>query len=281
MVVIDNNFYKVNDDEFNKIIHKDFNNLKLMSELNIYERIIGLIRKCSNINVNNSSENQFQFRFFSFNTSHGGFIPIKLIPYFNNIYVLNTKVIHIQNIIENNNHFKNDKIKFTFLETDKHKFIDIIYIENVEKEQNKELLNYLTQINSNKWIIICDKKVYIDNCSILNLSDTNIHIYINNNLIHNFNETFHYYIDNKESKLNFNNLTNLCIMVKNGGPQFEQMLLDNLPIIDEWTILDTGSTDETIDIIKRVLVGKKYGNLYQEPFINFRDSRNRLIDLAK
>ena len=279
MVVIDNNFYKVNDDEFNKIIHKDFNNLKLISELNIYERIIGLICKCSNINVNNSSENQFQFRFFSFNTSHGGFIPIKLIPYFNNIYVLNTKVIHIQNIIENNNHFKNDKIKFTFLETDKHKFIDIIYIENVE--QNKELLNYLTQINSNKWIIICDKKVYIDNCSILNLSDTNIHIYINNNLIHNFNETFHYYIDNKESKLNFNNLTNLCIMVKNGGPQFEQMLLDNLPIIDEWTILDTGSTDETIDIIKRVLVGKKYGNLYQEPFINFRDSRNRLIDLAK
>ena len=283
MVFIDNNFYKVNDDEFNKIHHKEFINLKLISDLNNYERIIGLIRKCASINVNISSEyisseNQFNFRFFSFNTSHGGFIPINLIPYFNNIYVLNTKEQHIQNIIENNNHFKNDKIKFTFLESDKHNFIDIIYIENLDIENSD--INYLNLINTNKWIIICNKKIYIDECSILNLSDTNIHIYINNNLINHFNETFHYYIDNKEAKLNFNNLTNLCIMVKNGGPQFEQMLLDNLPIIDEWTILDTGSTDETIDIIKRVLVGKKEGHLYEEPFINFCDSRNRLIDLA-
>jgi predicted O-methyltransferase YrrM len=278
MVIIENKSYKVNDDEFNNLVHVEFNNLKLISELNIYERIIGLIRKCSNINVNNSSENQSDFRFFSFNTSHGGFIPINLIPYFNDIYILNTKEIHIQNIIENNSNFKNNKIKFTFLDSDKHNFIDIIYIENLEEET--ELINYLNQINSNKWIIICNYKFYIDDCSILNLSDTNIYIYINNNLKDNFNKSFHYYVDEKEDKLNFNNLTNLCIMVKNGGPQFEQMLIDNLPIIDEWTILDTGSTDDTIDIIKRVLVGKKYGNLYEEPFINFRDSRNRLIELA-
>jgi tetratricopeptide (TPR) repeat protein len=69
-------------------------------------------------------------------------------------------------------------------------------------------------------------------------------------------------------------------MVKNAGPQFEEMLIKNLDIIDKWTILDTGSTDQTISIIQKVLVGKKNGNLYQEPFINFRDSRNRLLDLA-
>jgi len=276
MVIIDNKFYKVNNNEFNKLLHKEFNNLKLIFELNNYERIIGLIRKCASINVTNSSEIQSNFRFFSFNTSHGGFIPINLIPYFNDIYVLNTKEIHLQNIIENNNHFKNDKIKFTFLESDKNNFIDIIYIEN--PEQDNEIINYLNLINTNKWIVICNKQVYIDDCSILNLSDTNIHIYINNNLKDNFNETFYYYINSH--KLNFDNLINLCIMVKNGGSQFEQMLIDNLPIIDKWTILDTGSTDETIDIIKRVLVGKKYGNLYEEPFINFRDSRNRLLDLA-
>ena len=69
-------------------------------------------------------------------------------------------------------------------------------------------------------------------------------------------------------------------MVKNGGPQFEKMLLDNMPYFDKWTILDTGSTDDTIDIINRVLVGKKKGQLFQEPFINFRDSRNRCLDLA-
>jgi tetratricopeptide (TPR) repeat protein len=69
-------------------------------------------------------------------------------------------------------------------------------------------------------------------------------------------------------------------MVKNGGSQFEQMLTDNLDIIDRWTILDTGSTDETISIINKVLVGKKKGNLYEEPFINFRESRNRCLELA-
>ena len=69
-------------------------------------------------------------------------------------------------------------------------------------------------------------------------------------------------------------------MVKNGGPQFETMLQQNMSIIDKWTILDTGSADDTLDIIKRMLVGKKKGELYEEPFINFRDSRNRLLDLA-
>ena len=81
-------------------------------------------------------------------------------------------------------------------------------------------------------------------------------------------------------KLHYDNLNHLCIMVKNAGPQFEQMLLDNINYFDKWTILDTGSTDETIDIVNRTLVGKKYGNLYCEPFINFKDSRNRLLKLA-
>lgn len=39
--------------------------------------------------------------------------------------------------------------------------------------------------------------------------------------------------------------------------QFENMLTKNLNIIDRWTILDTGSTDETLEIINRVLIGKK------------------------
>ena len=69
-------------------------------------------------------------------------------------------------------------------------------------------------------------------------------------------------------------------MVKNAGPQFREMLIHNIKFIDKWTILDTGSTDETIEIINDILIGKKDGTLYEEPFINFRDSRNRLLDLA-
>jgi tetratricopeptide (TPR) repeat protein len=68
-------------------------------------------------------------------------------------------------------------------------------------------------------------------------------------------------------------------MVKDAGDDFRQVLRDNIPFIDHWTILDTGSTDNTVSIIKEEL-GDIPGQLYQEPFINFRDSRNRLLELA-
>ena len=70
------------------------------------------------------------------------------------------------------------------------------------------------------------------------------------------------------------------MIVKNAGDKFEEVLTRNLPIIDRWTILDTGSTDNTIDIIKKVLVGKKKGELFQEPFVDFGTSRNRCLKLA-
>jgi hypothetical protein len=104
-------------------------------------------------------------------------------------------------------------------------------------------------------------------------------LYVPDHLLEEFKSEFSYFI-NKIGDLDYDNLNHLCIMVKNGGAQFEQMLVDNMPFFDRWTILDTGSTDETIDTINRVLVGKKKGNLYQEPFINFRDSRNRCLELA-
>jgi len=83
----------------------------------------------------------------------------------------------------------------------------------------------------------------------------------------------------QDDKFIYDNLINLLIMVKNAGPDFKKVLKANLPFIDRWTFLDTGSTDETVEIIKSVLAGKE-GTLYQEPFINFRESRNRLFELA-
>ena len=95
-----------------------------------------------------------------------------------------------------------------------------------------------------------------------------------------FYEEFKHFIKD-ENLLVYNNLLNLCIMVKNAGTQFADMLKENMEHIDTWTILDTGSTDDTIKIINETLVPYKKGTLYQEPFINFRDSRNRLLDLAE
>uniref|UniRef100_A0A6C0CZW3 Glycosyl transferase family 1 domain-containing protein n=1 Tax=viral metagenome TaxID=1070528 RepID=A0A6C0CZW3_9ZZZZ len=102
-------------------------------------------------------------------------------------------------------------------------------------------------------------------------------VYVHFSIINNFIQKFNYCIIGKELK--YDNLINLLIMVKNAGDGFRDILIRNLPYIDRWTILDTGSTDNTIAIIKDVLKGKR-GNLYQESFINFRDSRNRLLELA-
>lgn len=124
-------------------------------------------------------------------------------------------------------------------------------------------------------IIISDKKLALNN--FVYLEFYNDFVYVNNIIWNDFFEKFRYYI--KDNKLNYDNLINILIMVKDAGDDFENVLKENLEYIDKWTILDTGSNDNTIEIIKKTLKNKK-GNLYQESFINFRDSRNRLIELA-
>jgi len=79
--------------------------------------------------------------------------------------------------------------------------------------------------------------------------------------------------------LYFDNLICLCMIVKNAGPLFENVLEANKPNFDRWCMLDTGSTDGTQDVIKRVLADKD-GHLYEEPFVNFKVSRNRCLELA-
>lgn len=145
---------------------------------------------------------------------------------------------------------------------------DVLYIDGYETDYTP----YKIILSTNNYIL--------DNTFIYKyrLSNSNKTLYVNEGIKQNFLEHFHYYI--KDDILEYDNLINLCIMVKNGGNLFEEMLRENFSLIDRWTILDTGSTDNTIDTINKVLLGKKKGNLYQEPFINFRDSRNRCFELA-
>lgn len=79
----------------------------------------------------------------------------------------------------------------------------------------------------------------------------------------------------------FNNLLHLVMIVKNAGPGFKKILEANLPFIDRWTILDTGSTDSTVETIREVL-GKSTipGELFEEPFVDFGTTRNRALELA-
>ena len=73
-------------------------------------------------------------------------------------------------------------------------------------------------------------------------------------------------------------LLGLCLIVKDEAKRVAEVLASYRPYIDAWSILDTGSTDGTQDLIRCELADIP-GTLYEEPFIDFATSRNRALEL--
>lgn len=73
-------------------------------------------------------------------------------------------------------------------------------------------------------------------------------------------------------------LLELCMIVKNSGEILRSCLKDNKKWIDHWTILDTGSTDNTMEIIKDELKDIP-GTLHQGEFVDFCQARNLALSL--
>ena len=259
--------YHVNDNEFNVITHEEYNNLRILNGLGELERICSLLSELSVLEINN---------IIIHNTTHGGFIPINLAKKYTNVYLLNTSFTHKENIEKNARYYNISNIKWELDDTIKN---CVVYTPDIEFIDTDFINTYNPFIVAPNSLSTMVSEKYN---TILPLSDTHISLYIPIKYTSIFYDNFGYYvkITNNKTVLHYDNLIHLCIMVKNGGPQFEQMLHDNMHLIDRWTILDTGSTDDTVNIIKRTLVNQKKGELYEEPFINFRDSRNRLLELA-
>jgi hypothetical protein len=258
--------YQVNSNEFNKIIHNEYNNLIIREKLGFYERIASLLKDLSPLAP--------QCLFFS--QSHGGYLGIESAKHYDKVYFLNNKENHEKNIRTNVLKYGLQNVEW---EISEHlsSTQSIIFSEDYS-DINEEIIRLYKPFILTT---ICQKVIKNSSYAhIYELNGTNMILCVPYRMYENFLKLFHYYIKNCDDKLYYDNLIHLCIMVKNGGPQFENMLKSNMHLIDRWTILDTGSTDETIEIINRVLVEKKKGELFQEPFINFRDSRNRLLELA-
>ena len=276
IVKIDRENFKVNIDEFKTVVHPIYNNLKIYSYLGELERIIGFL--------NDIQQSLGISDCIIVEPTHGGFIPIKCSSFYTSVSIVDCSPSHKENILTN---IKEQNIQNIVWES----FQDEKYTNHTEKEPREfvvisnyhEVLDYKF-IEKYKPLLITsyNPRIIKNGFYVHSLKfSEKLYVYIPNNLFTSFFDSFRYYLNkNIENQLDYDNLINMCIMVKNGGPQFEQMLINNLDIIDTWTILDTGSTDDTIENIKKILVGKKKGSLYQEPFINFRDSRNRLLELA-
>ena len=303
VVTIKKKDFYVEQDEFMEIKHEQFSNLKILKDVGKYERITGLLNELSKVKSINTSQNTNTYTLLCVNVTHGGFLAINSSNHFKEIY----------GICNGENYYKNatkslEKISIpNIFFTEKNNNLDEIIEDIIDNITDNNLIIYVERTRTtsytfedkdNKWLkplvdkynpcivwdtpndTTFDGDVTLEDYTEYKLSNSATKIHVPLFCDEKFNEVFKYYKNNDSNTLDYDNLIHLCIMVKNAGPQFENMLQQNLSIIDKWTILDTGSTDETLDIIKRTLVGKKNGELYEEPFINFRDSRNRLLDLA-
>ena len=239
-VTIHNRSYIIKNDEFKIQNKQEFKPLQIRENVSEFDLDIAFIRKLY--------KKEFGKTFVNYGSSHGLYIPFNLQDIFGN---KNIKIVS-----------KKDVSPFEKIE-EKIVVSDICIIEN----------GYTDYINIKTNILLTYTKIIIPNYSCFSFNEKFVYVY--NNILEKFKKEF--VIENNTIK--FNNLLNLLIMVKNAGNGFRDILEKNLKYIDHWTILDTGSTDDTIDIIKDVLKDKE-GKLYQEPFINFRDSRNRLLELA-
>ena len=264
LVNINKTKYTVCDDEFPPVPHAEYNNLIILKNVGYFERISSLLSELIFNNIEN---------LVVVSPNHGGFLPIECSKYFKNVFLYLTEYKHYLNISEN---ILNLNIENVGISEDIYTLNNCVIYSQTGFDIDLEFV-----INSEPILLmpfnveILNLKKYKNHYK---LSDSDLYLYIPDKHYNVFIDNFKYFIE--QLNLNYDNLINLCIMVKNGGTQFEDMLIKNLNIIDRWTILDTGSTDETLEIINRVLVGKKKGNLYQEPFLNFKDSRNRCLDLA-
>lgn len=303
MVVIETKSYDCCDDEFIKIYKQEYCNLEMYHDIGLFERLSGLI---SDICVPFSIKSPIFI-----NPTHGGFLPIIVSDHDElenvKIYFDETRAssTHYENT---NKNISRDTIKnvsiinqnqqdYNLINELNKNNTNLLFSDELNILNNSDIVNRYIVSNYENTIIITSKNEILEKLYEYKyrLSDTKYTIYISKKHRFTFFVNFKYYIndyDNEnadkvkqvinstESILNYDNLIHLCVMVKNGGTQFEQMLKDNIHLIDRWTILDTGSTDNTIETIHETLVGRKKGHLYQEPFINFKDSRNRLLELA-
>lgn len=264
-IKIHKRIYQVNEKNFKQYEIPELSGLKLHKEIGKCERIISLINEC---------QEAFGLKnLLCLESGNGGFIPIEVSHSGNYENIFINKVSDksqeaniLTNINRKNIYYNKDNVGFetmTMIFNDWGTLLEQNWIDT-------HLPIVLTPFDH----IMCKNELYLR----YPLSETEFELYIPKSKKTIFETHFHYFLDTA-GQLNYDNLIHFCMIVKNGGKQLEDMLLCSLPFIDRWTIIDTGSNDETVDIVNKVLASKR-GKLHQMPFVDFSTTRNQCLDLA-
>lgn len=79
-------------------------------------------------------------------------------------------------------------------------------------------------------------------------------------------------------------MSTICLnmIVKNESEIIERCLASVLPVIDHYVVCDTGSSDDTIDRVRRFFDARGLpGEIHQIDFVDFEQTRNRALDLCR
>lgn len=72
----------------------------------------------------------------------------------------------------------------------------------------------------------------------------------------------------------------LGMIVKDEAPVIRRCLESVLPFIDAWVVADTGSTDDTRELVREALADRP-GTLIERPWVDFAHNRNEVLDAAR
>lgn len=79
-------------------------------------------------------------------------------------------------------------------------------------------------------------------------------------------------------------MTKLCLnmIVRNEAERIERALKSVAPYISYWVINDTGSTDDTVEIVEKFFAGRNIpGHFVHGQFVDFSQARNEALDAAR
>ena len=240
------------DQDFPIISGPELSPLEIRKDLGVLDRNIAFLKELS-------SRLQFS-TIHIMGEQKKGYIPISIIDNYEKIYLRTSNHPYLEENLSL--HDPTHKISYNF---------------NILTDVCYDNYSIVSPVNGYK-IILSEKQLTLEGYTYMKFVDN--FVYIRKDYWDIFKDKFQLYISDDADSLSYNNLIHLVIMVKDAGNTFRKVLEENLPYIDRWTILDTGSTDGTQDVIREVLGKRKEGTLYEEPFINFKDSRNRALELA-